>query len=58
MRSLFGSGRPQREDQSPRVYSVYRPPARRRASTPMVVVARIVLAAVVLTLLAGLMVQI
>jgi hypothetical protein len=58
MKDLSRPGKPRPKDQSSRVYSVYRPPARRRASTPMVVVARIVLAAVLLTLLAGLMVQI
>jgi hypothetical protein len=58
MRSISRPGRPQRKDQGPLVYRVYRPPTRHRPSTTMVVVARVVLAAVVLALVAGLMAQI
>jgi hypothetical protein len=58
MKDLSRPGKPQRNDQSPRVYRVYRPPSRRRRSTAMVVVARVVLAAVVLALVAGLLAQI
>ena len=47
---------PRRKDHSPRVYRVYRPPVRRRASTT-VVAARVVLAAVLLALVLALAAQ-
>jgi hypothetical protein len=47
---------PRRKDQSPRVYRVYRPPVRRRASTT-VLAARVVLAAVLLALVLALAAQ-
>jgi hypothetical protein len=47
---------PRRKDQGPRVYRVYRPPVRRRASTT-VVAARVVLAAVLLALVLALAAQ-
>jgi hypothetical protein len=47
---------PRRKDQGPRVYPVYRPPVRRRASTTAVA-ARVVLAAVLLALVLALAAQ-
>jgi hypothetical protein len=57
MRDLSRPGKPRPKDQGPRTYRVYRPPDRRRAGT-MVVVARVVLAAVVLALAMAMMAQI
>lgn len=57
MKDLSRPGKPRPKDQSPRAYRVYRPPSRRRAGT-MVVVARVVLAAVVLALLVAMAAQI
>jgi hypothetical protein len=57
MKDLSRPVNPRPKDQSPRVHRVYRPPARRRASTTVVVTARVVLAAVVLALVLALAAQ-
>lgn len=57
MKDLSRPRKPRPKDQGPRAYRVYRPPDRRRAGT-MVVVARVVLAAVVLALAMAMMAQI
>ena len=57
MKDLSRPGKPRPKDQGPRVYRVYRPPARRRAGT-MVVIARVVLSAVVLALAVAMVAQI
>jgi divalent metal cation (Fe/Co/Zn/Cd) transporter len=56
MEELSRPGKPRRKGQSPRVYGVYRPPVRRRASTT-VVAARVVLVAVALALVLALAAQ-
>jgi hypothetical protein len=57
MKDLSRPGQPRPKDQGPRAYPVYRPPSRRRTG-PMVVAARVVLAAVVLALLVAMAAQI